>query len=275
MRVLVAGATGTVGRAVCQRLVGHEVQALSRRQTSMDGASVLVANAMTDDLTDAMTGIDIVVSALGAPISASLSASASFDDIDVVANTRLLEAAQRAGVERFVYVGSLSGGPWASTRYARAHDIVAERLAASPLSTTTLRPVGMFNAYLPFLDMARAGLATLVGDGTARTNPIHPECVAESAVGHVETGPEDVPLGGPEVLTRRRTVELAFEALGKRPRITTVPTWLPRSMAPWIRSFHPRMGDMVAFVTEVTTHDAVAPSVGTRTLGDYFRSLTT
>src|SRR5690606_31194319 len=88
---------------------------------------------------------------------------------------------------------------------------------------------------------------------------------------HLDDGPAEVPVGGPEVLSRRRTVELAFEAVGRRPCIASVPAWVPRASAPALRVAHPRLGDLVEFVTEVATHDAVAPQVGSRTLADYYR----
>ena len=230
-----------------------------------------VADVLRDPLDQAMAGVDVVVSALGGSIGLSLRARPSYVDVDTAGNLALLRAAERAGVERFVYVGVHSGPGWGHTRYVQAHERVSEALVASPLSATTVRPVGVFTAFDDFLDMARRGRGFVFGDGSAVTNPVHPLCVAEAVVGAIDGGPEDRSVGGPEVLSRRRIVELAFEAMGKEPRITGVPPGLVRGMAPLVRPLHPRLGELLAFVVAVTTVDATAPPIGSRDLATWYR----
>jgi hypothetical protein len=70
--------------------------------------------------------------------------------------------------------------------------------------------------------------------------------------------------------TRREIAELAFEALGGAPRVKSVSAGLVRAMVPVVRFFHPRIGDLVEFAVEVSTHDGIAPVAGTRTLREYF-----
>lgn len=277
MKVLLAGATGAIGGEVLDLLrdSGHHVRALTRRAGSLPNAEeTVVGDALVRASLDAaVVGVDVVVSSVGASVGLGLRGRATYSAVDVPANLNLLDAAKLAGVRRFVYLGVHPADGYAHTRYVRAHEAVEEALRQSGLSTTTVRPVGVFTALHEFLDMARRGRGQMIGDGSARTNPIHPTDVAQAVVAHLEAGPEQVSVGGPDVLTRRDILELAFAALGKEPRISGTPPGAIRAMVPLVRLVHPRMGDLMEFAVEVSTHDGIAPAVGTRRLADYFAEL--
>src|SRR3954451_8811167 len=93
---------------------------------------------------------------------------------------------------------------WSQTGYVRAHEEVVAALSGSGLSYGVVRPTGMFPVFDPFLAMARRGVAWIPGDGRARTNPVHPDEVADACV-QVLTQDDDSSLmaSAPEVLTRR------------------------------------------------------------------------
>ena len=90
------------------------------------------------------------------------------------------------------------------TAYIRAHEDFVEALLASPLSATVIRPTGIFPALNDFVDMARKGMATVIGDGRARTNPVHHRDVAQVLLENLSSGPAEVSVGGPDILTRAR-----------------------------------------------------------------------
>jgi uncharacterized protein YbjT (DUF2867 family) len=83
----------------------------------------------------------------------------------------------------------------------------------------------------------------------------------------------DIPIGGPEVLTRRQIVELAFAACGRPPRISRAPAWAPGLIGGLIRPFAPRLGELASFLGVVSAGDFVAPAYGARRLGDFYREL--
>jgi len=276
MRVLLAGATGAIGRATYDLLreAGHDVRCLVRRPNPDFGTDIVVGDALNPtSLEGAADRIEVVVSSIGASVGLKMAGRATYARVDVPANRNLIVEAERAGVGRFVYLGVHTGPGYDHTRYVRAHEDVCELLAASPMSSTTIRPVGVFTALDEFVSMARRGKAHVFGDGSAKTNPIHPLDVAQNVVRNVAEGPEDVSVGGPEVLTRRQIAEIAFEALGKSPRIGSVPPGLVHAMVPLMRPFHPRMADLVEFAVAVSTLDCVAPVAGSRRLADYFSEL--
>ncbi|MFC4942507.1 SDR family oxidoreductase [Pseudonocardia sp. GCM10023141] len=277
--VLVAGATGMLGRQVAQLLLdgGHRVKTLSRdpsRAQALRGVAdeiVLGDATRPETLHGVLDGVDAVVSCLGAPMAFSTGDRRSFHDLDTVANLNLVDAARRSGVRRFVYVSLLLGSAWSGTAYVRAHEDVVSALGGSGMSHGIVRPTGMFPIFDPFLTMARRGIAWIPGDGTARTNPVHPHEVAQACVDVLgRPGDVDVPVGGPEILTREEIVRLAFAAVGRRPRILHLPPRALLAGSALLGQVHPRLSEVTDFAARALTSDFLAPLGGTRRLAEHF-----
>lgn len=277
--VLVAGATGMLGREVAAllRAEGYRVRTLSRdpaRARVLAGLAdeIVLGDATNpDSLVGALDGVAAVVSCLGAPMAFVLRGRRSFHDVDAVANLNLLNAATRAGVERFVYVSLLVRPAWEQTAYVRAHEEVVREVRRAPISSAIVRPTGMFPIFDPFLPMARRGLVYIPGDGCARTNPIHPREVAEVCVAALgEPDGTEIAIGGPEVLSREDIVRLAFEAVGRRPRVLHLPRWALIAFARVLHPWHPRLAEVTDFSACALTNDFLAPEAGSQRLRDHF-----
>ncbi|MGK3996336.1 SDR family oxidoreductase [Sorangium sp. So ce1024] len=277
-RILLAGATGAVGLELLRllRARGHFVRTLSRAEANAERVRGLASEVVVADAAEpgavagALDGVELLVSCLGANVSMTLRERRSYHDVDVVANTHLLEAAKRAGVRRFVYLSAHPGPGYAHTRYLSAHLQVEELIRASGLSFSFVRPTGIYTALNDMIAMARAGLGVVPGDGLARTNPVHPVDVAEALAEVLAGGPEVVPVGGPDVMTRDEVMRLAFEAVGKEEQILHVPAGVFRATSVLLAGIHPRLSDLLEFVAAVTTSDSVAPARGTRPLRAWF-----
>jgi uncharacterized protein YbjT (DUF2867 family) len=277
-RILVAGATGGLGREVVRELRarGHVVRALVRTPTRAEGLGadeVHCADALdVQALRGACEGVQRVFSCLGASVSPSAPGRRSFLAVDVPANTHLLAEARRAGVARFVYVSVFHARERLDIAFNRAHEEVVDRLRASGLDWGVVRPTGFFSALAEAVDMAERGALPELGDGLARSNPIHEADLARVCADVLaQHGPTEVDAGGPEVLTRRQMAELAFAALGRPVRLRRVPAGAARAAGWLLRPFHPRLAQMAAFVNAIHHQDLIAPVRGQRTLGDYFR----
>ncbi|MFQ5678788.1 MAG: SDR family oxidoreductase [Gemmatimonadota bacterium] len=278
MHVLVAGAAGALGREVTRELLsrGHRVRALVNRTTLPedlhDKVGVHRADAThLDELRGVADGIDAVFSCLGASVSPRMSRGRrTFHQVDTPANLNLIAAAREAGAGHFVYVSVAGHEELGHLRYVQAHEAVVAALRGSPLSYAVIRPSGFFSAFSEFLRMAEKGTVTIIGDGSARTNPVHDRDLAAVCADAVEGTRGERAVGGPEVLSRREIAELAFLALGKPGRIRSVSPSALRTIAPLVRPLNPRAGDLIAFVAEVFTQDLVVPACGSRTLAAYF-----
>jgi nucleoside-diphosphate-sugar epimerase len=121
MNILVIGATGGSGRAVCDALLerGHRVTALSRRASTLPARDDL--RTVDGDATDRATldrvlpGHDAIVVTLGISEPALRvrlrGAKGTPDDVRSRATERLIAAARAAGIDRVVVQSSYGVGP--------------------------------------------------------------------------------------------------------------------------------------------------------------------
>jgi uncharacterized protein YbjT (DUF2867 family) len=277
--IVVAGATGTVGREVVRvlRARGHRVRALVRdmaKSRMLEADEVRVADALqAGSLVGAFDGASHAFSSVGASVSADPRAGrTSYLNIDVPAHKSLLSAARAAGVQRFVYVSAYGAPERRDVAYLRAHADVEDLLRASGMRYGIARPTGFFSAFAEYLDFAARGAVPEIGTGHARTNPIHPaelaELCADLVIGNQNETRE---VGGPEVLTRRGIVELAFKTLGRPVRVRRIPVGLARVASALARPLHPRLSELGQFLAAIAEMNVVAPAFGKRTLAEYFR----
>lgn len=278
-----AGASGRLGREVLAELKsrGYAPRAFVRDPTRLDAESAAGVELFVGDarrpamLAGALDGASVVISALGASLAPGRTRDgATFHEVDYLANLNLLAEALRARVRRFVYVSLHGAELLRGTAYADAHEAFVQQLGASRIDFAVVRPTGFFYVFAEFFRMARRGRAFVVGDGAARTNPVHERDVARACVESITATERELSVGGPEVFTRRGIAELAFEVLGRRPKVTAVPSGLMRAAASPVRLFDRRLCDLLDFGVAASTIDLIAPPVGTRRLRDYFEEMT-
>ena len=277
-RVLVAGATGYLGRFVAREFKarGHFVRALARspeKLAPLQGSLDEIVKAEVtwpETLDDVCDGIDVVFSSIGITKQKD---GLTFRDVDYQGNKNLLKAAQRAGVETFIYVSVFNGPNLPHLAIVKAHEDFVAVLRASGLNYAVLRPTGYFSDMEQFLEMAQKGRVYLIGRGNNRVNPIHGADLAACCVDALEGDHQEIDVGGPETLTYREIAGLAFQSLGQPVRIITIPVWVMKSVNAVVKIFNKHQGELLAFFTTAMTSDVVAPSTGIHRLRDHFERL--
>ena len=277
--VLVAGATGYLGRYVVAELHsrGHLVRAVVRDRDrtrregpwgspSLDGLvdEWALGNVTDPRFTrDLAADVEHVVSTLGVTRQ-----KADPWQIDNLANLAILNSAlKHAG--SFTYINTL-GGDRCPARLTRAKSAFAQTLSVAEINSQIINPPAYFSDMTEVLAMARRGLVAVFRP-EARINPIHGADLAAYVVDRMEegrTGTWDV--GGPDVLSWRELAHLAFDAVGKRSHVLTVPAW---ALPPALRLtglFSPRLADTAQFMAWNMTRDCVAPTTGTHHLADFY-----
>src|SRR5439155_27010912 len=176
--ILLTGASGTVGRALLPRLLeaGHDVRALVRDPHGLGRRRVDVQIALGDlaRLGDrhlqrqALRGVDTVIH-LAAAIRDE--PYARVEELNGLATNRLLRAAERAGVEHFVFFSAIGASETQRTRFFRAKALAEHAVATSPLHTTVFAPSIVYDqsdrwvrlikrlALLPVLPISASGKA--------------------------------------------------------------------------------------------------------------------
>jgi uncharacterized protein YbjT (DUF2867 family) len=259
--LLLTGATGLVGSALLRRLVaeGEQVRCLVRDPRKLGAQRVRVQIAL-GDLTDppsfrnAMRGVRTVVH-----LAASIrdQPQGSIEELNGIATWRMVQAAERAGVERFVFFSALDASTHHRARFFRAKALAEQAVDAASLQSIVFAPSIVYAPGDPWLTllerMALLPVMPVSGRGRALYQPIWAEDVADCVIaalggrgsggGQTSTGASGVAggeverraggerrrrtryeLAGPETLSHNDLVRIVLRSLHRRRALVHVPT---------------------------------------------------
>ncbi|MEV4172690.1 NAD(P)H-binding protein [Nonomuraea sp. NPDC049709] len=213
MRILVTGATGTLGGALVPALLkaGHEVRALSRTKREDRGN----VEWMWGDLISG-AGVKEAVDGVDAIAHLATSGRRGRGAVDVPGTRTLLILARAAGV-RHVLLTSMVGADRAVHGYLK-DKLEAERLVTeSGLDWTILRATP-FHQWLHRRLRDFAALPVLPVDRSLPWQPVHTGEVATRAAALLSAGPagREIEFGGPEVIDTGELVRTWLRASGLR-----------------------------------------------------------
>jgi divinyl chlorophyllide a 8-vinyl-reductase len=237
-KVLLAGASGTIGRAAARALIaaGHAVTCVLRNSTSgrktgsaLEGEGCTVRFA---DLSDSAALAAIFAEASPrAVMSCIASRSGSPRDaarVDFAANLALLEAAETVGAEHFILLSAICVQ---RPKLAFQHEKLRfeARLSASPLAYTIVRPTAFFKSLSGQVERVRGGKPFLIfGDGElTRCKPISDDDLGRFLALCV-TDPDKrgrvLPIGGPgPAISLKAQGAMLCEVAGREPAFKSVP----------------------------------------------------
>ena len=212
MKVLVTGATGFLGKIVCQQLIDekHEVFGLGRNVQK--GAELVGIGAIfvscslsnQDKLQEVCKGIDSIIHC--AALSSPWGKYKDFYSSNVQGTKNLIKAAKSAGVKRFVYVSTPSVyfnfkprlgvkesddvAKKAPSLYTKTK-LIAEKIVldakAKNFEVIIIRPRGIFgpgdSSIIPrIINAHQSGRLPIMGDGKTITDLTYVDNVAHSCV---------------------------------------------------------------------------------------------
>ncbi|WP_249869500.1 SDR family oxidoreductase [Oceanobacillus saliphilus] len=196
MKVLVIGANGQIGKHLVRLLQDsdeHTVKAMVRKEEQVEvlkesGVDAVLANleGSVDEIAEAVKGSDAVIFTAGSGGSTGPDKTLL---IDLDGAVKSMEAAGKAGAERFVMVSAFQAhnrDSWADSPikpYMVAKHFADKMLEASNLNYTIVRPGGLLNepgtdkvaaaenlerGSIPREDVAKVVIASLVEHNTFR-----------------------------------------------------------------------------------------------------------
>ena len=253
MKVLVAGASGFVGKRLCPALVeaGHDVKAMTRHPDSYQGSGSVVYGDVHDSKTlqDALTGCQAAYYLVH-----SLD-SVDFERKDAEAARAFAEAAAAAGVQRIVYLGGLGDDSDDLSAHLRSRREVEQLLGSAGVAVTTLRAgiiVGHGGISWELTRQLVEHLPAMITPRwvRTRTQPIAIDDVVRYLVGVLELAEaanRAYDIGGPEVLEYVTMMRRVAQIQGRKFLVMPVPLLTPRLSSLWL-----------AFVTDVDFQTARA-----------------
>jgi uncharacterized protein YbjT (DUF2867 family) len=244
--LLLTGATGLVGSALLRRLVaeGAQVRCLVRDPRRLGAERVRVQIAL-GDLTDppsfrnALRGVQTVVH-----LAASIrdQPHGSIEELNGIATWRMVEAAERSGVERFVFFSTLGASTHHRCRCFRAKALAEQAVREANLRSTVFAPSLIYAAGDPWLTLlerlALLPVMPLSGRGRAAFQPLWAEDVADcllaalrgapggrrSEIGQQTDRHERYELAGPETLSHREIVRTVLHSANRKRPLLPIPT---------------------------------------------------
>ena len=177
-------------------------------------------------------------------------------------------------MEKFIYVSALNGENLKHLKICEAKERFVEQLKKSGIDYCVVRPHGFFSDMSELYHMAKKGRIYLFGNGELKGNPIHGEDLAEACVDAIENSNKEINIGGPEVLTHNEIAITAFDALGKKPKITYLPDWIRLAILKIVRTFTgSKIYGPIEFFLTVMAIEMIAPQYGKHTLKEYYTKL--
>lgn len=224
--ILVVGATGIVGRMVTEQLLaeGREVRILARPGSDYHTLADAGAQVVHGDLKDP-SSLETACEGIATLISTANSAARGGEDnaesVDRHGNRNLIEAAEEAGVKRFVFLSALGVSADSPIPFFQAKAETEQRLRESSMEWTILAPNLFMESWAMGVvggPIAHGQPVTLVGSADRKHSFISAGDVAKFAVAVVDgeaARNEYLPLGGPEPLSWRDVVSVFERVLGR------------------------------------------------------------
>jgi NADH dehydrogenase len=287
--LLLTGATGSIGSRLLPLLLerGEEVRCLVREPRRLGERRVDVQIALGDlgEMSDpylvrqALRGVDTVVH-----LAASIrdQPPKRIEELNGLATVRLLRAAERSGVRRFVFFSALDAYAAQRTRFFRAKWLAERAVTSSPLATTVFAPSIVYDHSDPWITLLRRfsflPVLPVSGTGKAEFQPIWAadvaRCVVAALAGEARPRYE---LAGPEALSYDQMSDLVGRVAGRPRPLLHLPLPVVRAGLLALRSV---FGEAVfatweeaelmevSMVSERGTADVQALGVEPRRMGD-------
>lgn len=237
MKVAITGATGFIGGHLATRLSseGHEVVRLGRRSTGEDE----VVKASLDDvdqLAAAFAGCQAVAHCAG--INREIDRE-TFQRVHVEGTRNVVEAAQRAGVEKIVFMSFLRARPDCDSPYHESKWAAEEVVRECGLDYTIIKAGVVYGRGDHMLDHLSHAFHTfpvfaLVGLEEKTVRPLAVEDlvhVMRASLIDRRLKRQTIALVGPEEIFLSEAVRRVAEVVDKQPLMLPLPVWCHQLLA--------------------------------------------
>lgn len=246
--ILITGANGFIGRRLTKALLdgGHRIRCLVRKTSPgiPEGVETCIGDLLEPaTLKAALEGVDTAYYL----VHSMAAGRAGFEHRDHDAAENFVQAAEKAGVRRVIYLGGLGETGDELSEHLKSRLEVASILRSGKFATTFLRAAVIVGAGGASFELVRGLVKRLPVMITPRwvstkCQPIAVNDVVDYLVGCLNdqrTAGQTYDIGGPEVITYRDMMERFARLEGKHLLIIPVPVLTPKLSSYWVALFSP------------------------------------
>ena len=277
-RILVTGATGYIGGRLVPRLLheGYRVRVLARsRNRALSRPWSDQVEILTGDILDPQTLAEVLAGVDSAYyLIHSLSQGSNFHDLDREAARAFGRAAQKARVDRIIYLGGLGDPKGNLSRHLRSRQETGQALREGGVSVTEFRAAVIVGSGSISFEMIRylvERLPVMICPRWiySRIQPIAVQDVLEYLVGALDT-PDSrdrtIEIGGGNTTTYKGLMLGYAEQRGLRRLLLAVPVLTPRLSSYWVHWLTPIPSDITVALVEGLRNDVIVTDDIARTL---------
>lgn len=238
--VTVFGASGFIGRYVVGEIAktGARVRAAVRRPDNagflkpmgdVGQVTPLAANIRDDaSVAAAVDGADTVINLVGILFPGR---KQSFEALQAEGARRVAQAVKAAGAKRLIQISAIGADPDSDSAYASTKGIGEQAVKEAFPGASIVRPSIVFGPeddfFNKFAAIARLAPALpLIGGGHTKFQPVYVGDVA-AAVAAICAAPKTAgttfEIGGPQVYSFRRLMEIMLDEIGRKRLLVPVP----------------------------------------------------
>ncbi|BAQ61757.1 putative chaperon-like protein Ycf39 for quinone binding in Photosystem II [Geminocystis sp. NIES-3708] len=245
MKILVVGATGTLGRQIVRHAIDkdYQVRCLVRNNAKASFLKEWGAELVKGDickpqtLISALEGVDIIIDAATARATDSL----RIKDVDWQGKVNLIQAAKKANIKRYIFFSILNAEDFESVPLMEIKHCTELFLQESGVNYTILKLAGFMQGLIaqygiPILDNQPVWVS---GENTPIAY-MNSQDIAKFAIKAIEI-PETVnssyPVVGTRPWTGEQIIQLCERLSGKQAKISRIPISLLRFLRGFTRWF--------------------------------------
>ncbi len=262
--ILLAGGTGNLGGALVEQLTsrGLRVRVLTRdplrarRPSARDVELVAGDVRQASSLESALAGADTVISA----VTGFGPGGAGPRAVDLLGNENLISAAEAAGAKHFILVSIHRARPDHPMELHRMKFFAEERLRASRLDWTIIRPTAFMELWAGIVGrpVIEKGKTTVFGHGNNPINFVSVEDVARFVVLAVTDSRlrrKSLDVGGPENVTLNGLVDVFEQIRGQKAAVRHLPLPVMRVSALLMKALRPDLAGLIQAGVVMDTAD--------------------
>lgn len=254
-KLVVAGASGFIGTAVCQELAKHyNVIVLTRFRARSEKADPHLSITWRycdlfsrHDVENALTGAEYVVYLVHVRMPTARLDQAHPDDVNLLLADNFANAAQINNVKQIIFFGGMIAEENISLKILESDNEVLKTLSSHHVPVTSIRagivagPGGIFIRLLANMTL-RFPIVFIPRWALKPKQPISVKDVTKAifyCIGNTSTFGKQFEIGGPEVINFDELLRMNATALGKKRLFITTNFFSPQLYALWLRLLCP------------------------------------